>query len=31
LQIGLINENDLGIWNDVQAESFRPLIALMRR
>jgi NADH:flavin oxidoreductase / NADH oxidase family len=29
-EVGLINENDLGIWNDAQAESFRPLIALMR-
>jgi 2,4-dienoyl-CoA reductase-like NADH-dependent reductase (Old Yellow Enzyme family) len=30
-QVGLINENDLGIWNDEQAESFRPLIAFMKR
>ena len=30
-QIGLINENDLGIWNDAQAESFKPLIAFMKR
>src|SRR5215468_12086551 len=29
--VGLINENDLGIWNDAQAESFKPLIAFMRR
>jgi 2,4-dienoyl-CoA reductase-like NADH-dependent reductase (Old Yellow Enzyme family) len=29
--IGLINEHDLGMWNDAQAESFKPLIALMRR
>ena len=29
--IGLINEHDLGIWNDAQVESFRPLIAFMRR
>jgi 2,4-dienoyl-CoA reductase-like NADH-dependent reductase (Old Yellow Enzyme family) len=30
-EIGLINENDLGIWNDAQMESFRPLIAFMKR
>jgi 2,4-dienoyl-CoA reductase-like NADH-dependent reductase (Old Yellow Enzyme family) len=30
-EIGLINENDLGIWNDVQLESFKPLIGFMRR
>ena len=30
-EIGLINEHDLGIWNDAQVESFRPLIAFMRR
>jgi 2,4-dienoyl-CoA reductase-like NADH-dependent reductase (Old Yellow Enzyme family) len=30
-EIGLINENDLGIWNDAQAESFKSLIAFMRR
>jgi 2,4-dienoyl-CoA reductase-like NADH-dependent reductase (Old Yellow Enzyme family) len=30
-EIGLINENDLGIWNDAQAESFKPLIAFMKR
>ena len=29
--VGLINENDLGIWNEAQAESFRPLIDFMRR
>src|ERR1700709_649281 len=29
-QIGLINENDLGIWNDAQAQSFEPLIAFMK-
>src|ERR1700752_4918614 len=28
---GLINEHDLGIWNDAQAESFKPLIAFMKR
>mgnify|MGYP000005732552 CR=1 FL=1 len=30
-EVGLINENDLGIWNQAQAESFKPLIAFMRR
>ena len=30
-QVGLINENDLGIWNEAQAESFKPLIEFMRR
>ena len=30
-EVGLINEHDLGIWNDTQAESFRPLIAFMKR
>jgi len=30
-EIGLINEHDLGIWNETQAESFKPLIAFMRR
>ena len=29
-EIGLINEHDLGIWNEAQAESFRPLIAFMK-
>jgi 2,4-dienoyl-CoA reductase-like NADH-dependent reductase (Old Yellow Enzyme family) len=29
-EVGLINENDLGIWNDAQAESFKPLIAFLR-
>src|SRR6266853_3719560 len=29
-EIGLINEFDLGIWNDAQVESFKPLIAFMR-
>src|ERR1700737_3858501 len=29
-QVGLINENDLGIWNDAQVQSFKPLIAFMR-
>jgi 2,4-dienoyl-CoA reductase-like NADH-dependent reductase (Old Yellow Enzyme family) len=30
-EVGLINEHDLGIWNDAQAESFEPLIAFMKR
>src|SRR6478609_1899381 len=30
-EIGLINEFDLGVWNDAQVESFRPLIAFMKR
>jgi 2,4-dienoyl-CoA reductase-like NADH-dependent reductase (Old Yellow Enzyme family) len=30
-EIGLINEHDLGMWNAAQAESFKPLIAFMRR
>ena len=30
-EIGLINEHDLGIWSEAQAESFKPLIAFMRR
>jgi 2,4-dienoyl-CoA reductase-like NADH-dependent reductase (Old Yellow Enzyme family) len=30
-EIGLINEHDLGMWNDAQAESFKPLIAFMHR
>ena len=29
-EIGLINEHDLGIWNEAQAESFKPLIDFMR-
>lgn len=29
--VGLINEHDLGIWNEAQAESFKPLIDFMRR
>src|ERR1700684_4552887 len=29
-EVGLINENDLGIWNDAQIESFKPLIAFMK-
>src|ERR1700759_4208176 len=29
--VGLINEHDLGIWNDAQVESFKPLIAFMKR
>src|SRR6201991_1399203 len=30
-EVGLINEHDLGIWNDEQGESFTPLIAFMKR
>jgi 2,4-dienoyl-CoA reductase-like NADH-dependent reductase (Old Yellow Enzyme family) len=30
-EIGLINEHDLGIWNEAQVESFKQLIAFMRR
>src|SRR6201989_488139 len=30
-QVGLINEHDLGLWNDAQVESFKPLIAFMHR
>ena len=30
-EVGLIHENDLGIWNDAQVESFKPLIAFMKR
>src|ERR1700752_3376515 len=29
-EVGLINEHDLGIWNDAQAESFKPLVAFMK-
>jgi 2,4-dienoyl-CoA reductase-like NADH-dependent reductase (Old Yellow Enzyme family) len=29
-EVGLINENDLGIWNEAQVESFKPLIAFMK-
>src|ERR1700732_2427517 len=29
-EVGLINEHDLGIWNDAQVESFKPLIAFMK-
>src|ERR1700683_4464727 len=29
-EIGLINEHDLGIWNNAQAQSFKPLIAFMK-
>jgi 2,4-dienoyl-CoA reductase-like NADH-dependent reductase (Old Yellow Enzyme family) len=28
--VGLINEHDLGIWNDAQVQSFKPLIAFMK-
>ena len=30
-EIGLINQHDLGLWNDAQVESFKPLIAFMKR
>jgi 2,4-dienoyl-CoA reductase-like NADH-dependent reductase (Old Yellow Enzyme family) len=30
-EIGLINEHDLGIWNEAQVESFKPLIAFMKQ
>jgi 2,4-dienoyl-CoA reductase-like NADH-dependent reductase (Old Yellow Enzyme family) len=29
-EVGLINEYDLGIWNDEQAQSFKPLIAFVK-
>jgi 2,4-dienoyl-CoA reductase-like NADH-dependent reductase (Old Yellow Enzyme family) len=29
-QVGLINEHDLGIWNDAQVQSFKPLIGFMK-
>ena len=29
-EVGLINEHDLGIWNDAQLQSFKPLIAFMK-
>ena len=29
-EVGLINEHDLGIWNNAQAQSFKPLIAFMK-
>src|SRR5712671_5368392 len=28
-EVGLINEHDLGIWNDAQVQSFKSLIAFM--
>jgi 2,4-dienoyl-CoA reductase-like NADH-dependent reductase (Old Yellow Enzyme family) len=30
-EVGLINEHDLGIWNEAQVESFKPLTAFMKR
>lgn len=30
-EVGLINENDLGIWSDAQVESFKPMIEFMKR
>src|SRR5258708_26301188 len=29
-EVGLINEHDLGIWNDAQVQSFKPLIAFVK-
>src|SRR3981189_1918756 len=29
-EVGLINEHDLGIWDDAQLQSFKPLIAFMK-
>src|SRR5258708_19022022 len=29
-EVGLINEHGLGIWNDAQVQSFKPLIAFMK-
>src|ERR1700680_448231 len=29
-EVGLINEHDLGIWNDAQLQSFKPLISFMK-
>jgi 2,4-dienoyl-CoA reductase-like NADH-dependent reductase (Old Yellow Enzyme family) len=29
-EIGLINEHDLGIWNEAQVQGFKPLIAFMK-
>src|SRR6202162_5481994 len=29
-EVGLINEHDLGIWNDAQVQSFKPLVAFMK-
>ena len=29
-EIGLINEHDLGIWNDAQVQSFKPLVGFMK-
>ena len=29
-EVGLINEHDLGIWNEAQVQSFKPLIAFMK-
>src|SRR3981189_2088316 len=28
-EVGLINEHDLGIWNDAPAKSFRPPLAFI--
>src|SRR5271156_3868242 len=29
-QVGLINEHDLGIWDEAQVQSFKPLISFMK-
>src|SRR6202035_4337451 len=29
-EVGLINEHGLGIWNETQVQSFKPLIAFMK-
>src|SRR5882724_3841061 len=29
-EVGLINEHDLGIWNDAQVQSFKSLVAFMK-
>src|SRR6202047_5219635 len=29
-EVGLINQHDLGIWNDAQVQSFKPLIAFIK-
>src|SRR6202165_2499212 len=29
-EVGLINEHDLGIWNEAQVQRFKPLIAFMK-
>ena len=29
-EVGLINEHDLGIWNDAQVQSYKPMIAFVK-